>query len=267
LWGAFAGLTWQFRGEPVAAGTALPLRVILVCIMASPLIWIVDDEEHIRETVSYALAKASYRVKTHADGAAAWEAFSTDEEPSAIILDVTMPGMDGLELCKKIRGHDSQVPILFLSSRDDEIDRILGLEIGGDDYVTKPFSLRELETRIRVILRRVGKAMPADQEISSTEALTRGPLTLDLDRFETLWNGDEVELTVTEFRIVHCLAEFPGHVKSREQLMERAYPETTFVHPRTIDTHIKRIRRKFHALDPSFDALGTVHGVGYRLAL
>jgi len=224
---------------------------------------IVDDEMTIRETVGFALEREGYRVTTHADGVEAWEAFEHDL-PDLVVLDILMPRMDGLELCRRVRGLSTTVPIIFLTSKDEEFDRVLGLELGADDYLCKPFSMRELIARVKVLFRRLALAAapPSDEE----EILRLGPLELDVRRYTATWNGMTVPLTVTEFMMLHALARRPGHVKTRQQLMDEGYPHDTFVSDRTIDSHIKRIRKKFSTIDPAFDAIDTVYGLGYRYA-
>jgi len=224
---------------------------------------IVDDEASIRETLAIAFGREGYAVSTYRDGLEAWEALRHDL-PDLAILDVSMPRLDGLELCKLLRGLSRELPMIFLSSRDEEIDRILGLELGGDDYVTKPFSLRELLVRVKVLRRRAG--------IGSTPGADPVPIAragwhLDEESYSLHWHGVAVNLTVTEFRIAACLFRVTGHVKTREQLIAAAYPEPTFVDSRTMDTHIKRMRRKFEAIDPDFTAIEAVPGLGYRSIL
>ena len=224
------------------------------------LVAVVEDEDSLRETLSYALRREGYRVATYPDGRAAWEAFSIDL-PDLAILDILMPRMDGLELCRRIRAASPAVPIVFLTSRDEEFDRVLGLELGADDYLCKPFSMRELMARVKVLFRRVALGTAEDP---GDERLEAGPLTLDLKRYRARWSERPVDLTVTEFRILHALARHPGHVKTRDQLLSEGYPHDTYVSDRTIDTHIKRIRRKLGAVDEEFDAIETVYGLGYR---
>jgi two-component system response regulator ChvI len=220
---------------------------------------LVDDEAQLVETVGFALRRAGYRVETYADGAAAWEAFQS-RLPDVAVLDIMLPRMDGLELCRRLRGVSETLPIVFLTSRDEELDRVLGLEIGADDYLCKPFSLRELEARIKVLLRRRNLAHSDDQE----ETLAAGPLLLDLRRYEARWRGTAVPLTVTEFRLLHALARHPGHVKSRDQLLADAYPHETYIADRTIDSHVKRLRRKLQSVPPGDDPIETAYGLGYR---
>jgi len=221
---------------------------------------VVDDESAIRDTVGVALRREGYAVESYGDGAVAWEAFAK-ALPDLVILDILMPRMDGLELCRRLRALSPTLPILFLTSKDDEFDRVLGLELGADDYLCKPFSMRELLARVRVLFRRLalGRA-PVDAE----QVLVRGALELDQARYTVRWKGRPVALTVTEFLILQALARHPGHVKSRRQLMDEGYPHDAFVSDRTIDSHIKRLRKKLVAADPEFDAIDTVYGLGYR---
>jgi two-component system response regulator ChvI len=229
----------------------------------SPLVAIVDDEEHLRTTVSRALRGEGYRTAVFPDGAEAWQSFSADM-PDLVILDIIMPRMDGLDLCRRIRGVSEKVPVMFLTSRDDEFDRVLGLELGADDYLCKPFSLRELAARVKVLFRRVGRG-PAEPEPSADDVMSAGPLQLDTRRFAATWNGEPVRLTVTEFRILHALARQPGFVRTREQLLAEAFPQDAYMSDRTIDCHIRRIRGKLEGLDKGFDGIETLYGLGYRM--
>jgi len=223
---------------------------------------IVEDEQNIRDNISFALKREDYEVETHPDGMIAWEAFQ-ESLPDLVVLDIIMPRMDGLELCRKLRTLSENVPIIFLTSRDEEFDRVLGLELGADDYLCKPFSMRELLARVKVLFRRItlGREAAAGPD---EELLRIGNLELDLRRYTARWGDLTVPLTVTEFMILHALARRPGHVKTREQLMNEGYPHDTFVSDRTIDSHIKRIRKKFLLVDESFDGVETVYGLGYR---
>ncbi len=222
-------------------------------------ILIVDDDPHIRQLLAFALEKAGFIACEASDGEAAL-AMAAQAAPDLVVLDINMPRMDGLEVCRRLRA-EGDLPILFLSSRDEEIDRVLGLELGGDDYVSKPFSPRELVARVRAVLRR---ARPAARETEAQpKLLVRGPLRLDLDGHKAFWNDREVVLTVTEFGILRTLLTYPGKVFSRDELMSGAYQHDTFVTDRTIDSHVRRIRRKFSAAGG--DPVETVHGVGYRL--
>ena len=226
-----------------------------------PTIAVIDDEANIRETVAFALRREGYDVAVYADGVEAWSVFES-RLPELVILDIVMPRMDGLELCRKIRTLSESVPIIFLTSRDDELDRILGLELGGDDYLGKPFSMRELIARVRVMFRRAARRAETPRE---GEKLIRvGSLELDPQRFIVRWKGAPIELTVTEFMMLQALVRHPGHVKTRRQLTREGYPHDNYVSERTIDSHVKRIRKKFETVDPQFDRIDTVYGMGYR---
>jgi two-component system response regulator ChvI len=221
---------------------------------------IVEDEDTVREAVSFALRRQGYNVLGFEDGRSAAEAFDRGL-PDLVILDITLPRMDGLEVCRRLRARSEALPIIFLTSREEEIDRVLGLELGADDYMCKPFSMRELLARVKGLLRRAALAGPA---ADADETLTLGPLTLDVNRYLATWNGLPVVLTVTEFLTLRALLRHPGHVKTRRQLMEEAYGDHTFVSDRTIDSHVKRLRRKLAAVDPGCDVIETVYGLGYR---
>ncbi len=222
-------------------------------------ILVVDDDVHIRQVITFALEKSGFRTIEAADGGRALEHFAR-EAPDLVILDIVMPELDGTEVCRRLRAQ-SRVPIVFLSSRDDEIDRILGLELGGDDYVTKPFSPRELVARVRAVLRRTSDepGEPAD----GPRTIRHGHLTLDLDQFKAFWDSREIVLTVTELGIMRTLIERPGKVFSREDLMSAAYDPRTVVADRTIDSHVRRVRAKLRAVGA--DPIETVHGAGYKL--
>jgi two-component system response regulator ChvI len=222
---------------------------------------IVEDEQNIRENVAFALKREGYDVAVYADGRTAWEAFQ-QSLPDLLVLDIIMPRMDGLELCRRVRGISETVPIIFLTSRDEEFDRVLGLELGADDYLCKPFSMRELIARIKVLFRRVALNRQPDSDAQHVHHV--GRLALDLQRYTARWDDRLVPLTVTEFMILRALARRPGYVKTRQQLMEEGYPHDTFVSDRTIDSHIKRLRKKFVSIDDSFDDIETVYGLGYR---
>jgi DNA-binding response OmpR family regulator len=222
---------------------------------------VVEDEAGLRDDLRAALEGEGWRVAAFADGLAAWESFQASL-PDLAVLDIMMPRMDGLELCRRLRGASRRLPIIFLTSRDDEFDRVLGLELGADDYLCKPFSMRELIARIRVLFRRL--------DLSGSEATRNlievGPLRLDLDRHIATLGGTPLNLTVTEFLILAALARRPGVVKTRGQLMEEGYPYDTLVAERTIDTHVKRLRKKLSGADPSgAELIETVYGLGYRL--
>jgi DNA-binding response OmpR family regulator len=229
---------------------------------AGALIALVDDEENLRETVGFALRREGYRVEPFPDGLAAWRSFEQGL-PDLVILDVLMPRMDGLELCRRLRALSERLPILFLTSKDEELDRVLGLELGADDYLCKPFSMRELTARVKVLLRRAAiRDQPADG--SEERIVEVGRLRLDLRRYQAHWGGVPVPLTVTEFTLLHALARHPGHVKTRAQLVQEGYPNDAYVSDRTIDSHIKRLRKKLAEADPAFEAIETVYGLGYR---
>jgi len=222
---------------------------------------LVDDEQHILETVGFALRREGYQVEAYADGERAWSAFS-DRLPDLAVLDISMPRLDGLELCRRLRGASEALPIIFLTSRDEEFDRVLGLELGADDYLCKPFSMRELLARIKVLFRRL--ALSHHHSDSDEEVLRTGMLRLDLRRYTAHWRDRPLLLTVTEFLILRALVRHPGHVKTREQLVESGYPHDTYVSDRTIDSHIKRLRKKLVRADSDFDRIETVYGLGYR---
>ena len=221
---------------------------------------IVDDEKHIRETVSFALKKEGFIVSSFSDGKDALAAFEK-KLPDLAILDIIMPQMDGLDLCRHIRKISESVPLIFLSSKDEEFDRIFGLKQGADDYLCKPFSMRELITRIHVLFRRIELlSHPVDEK----DLLRIGELELDIKRFTANWKSSLLDLTVTEFRLLTSLARQPGFVKTRDQLLQEAYPHDTYLSDRTIDCHIKRIRKKIAAVDPEFSAIETIYGMGYK---
>jgi two-component system, OmpR family, response regulator ChvI len=230
----------------------------------TPRIAIVEDEDTIREAVSFALRQQGHQVQGFADGLEAWVAFEA-ALPDLVILDIGLPRLDGLELCRRLRGRSEALPIIFVTSREDEFDRVLGLEIGADDYLCKPFSMRELLARVKVLLRRAALASNAGGAAATEDRLLEaGSLRLDLQRYTAEWKGRHVALTVTEFLLLQTLARHPGHVKTRDQLMQHAYPDNTFVSDRTIDSHVKRVRRKIEEIDPAFASIETVYGLGYR---
>ncbi|RLE27098.1 MAG: DNA-binding response regulator [Acidobacteria bacterium] len=223
---------------------------------------VVDDEAGVLESVGRALEREGYRVQRFSDGAEAWDAFEHDKMPDLAILDILMPRMDGLELCRRLRARSEALPIIFLTSKDEEFDKVLGLELGADDYLCKPFSMRELLARVKVLFRRM--ALAGAPDTAAEDMVVVGPLELDLQRYLATLNGRPVALTVTEFLILCSLARRPGHVKTRQQLMDEGYPHDSFVSDRTIDSHIKRLRKKLQAVDPKFDRVQTVYGLGYR---
>lgn len=218
---------------------------------------IVDDEQAITKSLSVALRREGYDVQLYRDGAEAWERFR-HELPDLIVLDIMMPRMDGLQLCRKIRDNGGEVPIIFLSSRDEEVDKLLGFEMGGDDYLAKPFSVRELIARVRAVLRR-GSAQSREDS-----SLAAGAWILDAGSARCRFGERSVPLTVTELRILTALFTIPGVVKSREQLMNAAFPEDRYPNERAADSHIKRLRRKLTALGGDGDPIETVYGLGYR---
>lgn len=224
---------------------------------------LVDDDRNILTSVSIALESEGYRVRTYADGAEALAGLTRDAVDLAVI-DIKMPRMDGLELLTELR-RKSDVPAIFLTSKDDEIDEMLGLKMGADDYIRKPFSQRLLLERIRAVLRRA--ELPAGQERATADkTIVQGNLVLDPVRHMCTWRDKPVDLTVSEFLILQSLADRPGHVKSRDQLMDAAYDDHVYVDDRTIDSHIKRLRKKFRAVDPDFSNIETLYGLGYRYA-
>jgi len=220
---------------------------------------LVDDDQNILASLSAALEDEGFSVDTYADGVEAFEGIGRRPVDLAI-LDIKMPRMDGMELLGQLR-QKNNVPVIFLTSKDDEVDEVMGLRLGADDYIKKPFSQRLLFERIRAVLRRHD---PADQEKSKNAVLRRGELVLDKSRHSCTWKDGEVNLTVTEFLLVEALARRPGHVKNRDQLIDAAYGEHIYVDDRTIDSHIKRLRRKFKETDKDFDEIETLYGVGYR---
>ncbi|MFP6774244.1 MAG: response regulator transcription factor [Alphaproteobacteria bacterium] len=224
-------------------------------------ITLVDDDKNILTSVSIALEAEGYKVTIHTDGQVALQAM-TDRAPDLAVLDIKMPGMDGMELLNRLR-RVSAVPVIFLTSKDEEIDEMLGLKMGADDYIRKPFSQRLLIERIRAVLRRTeAAAKPAGED--DGDLLIRGELRLDPTRHECVWRGAEVQLTVTEFLLLQALVKHTGHVKSRDQLMDAAYGNNIYVDDRTIDSHIKRLRRKFKAADNDFTGIESLYGLGYR---
>ncbi len=227
----------------------------------SNTIALVDDDRNILTSVSMALEAEGFDVRTFTDGDSALRGLTTRPVDLAI-LDIKMPRMDGMELLQKLR-KTTDLPVIFLTSKDEEVDEILGLRMGADDYVTKPFSQRLLIERIRTLLRRAAGAAGLDDG-DAEPAIARGDLTLDPSRHLCAWKGDEVNLTVTEFLILKALAVRPGHVKNRDQLMDAAYGEHIYVDDRTVDSHIKRIRKKFKAVNDDFDHIETLYGIGYR---
>ncbi|SFP38148.1 response regulator transcription factor [Sphingomonas rubra] len=225
---------------------------------------LVDDDRNILTSVSIALQTEGFLTRVYSDGDAALKAL-IENPPDLAIFDIKMPRMDGLELLRRLRER-RDTPVIFLTSKDDELDEALGLALGADDYIAKPFSQRLLIARVRAILRRAEPSVARDDERQSTAVLERGRLTMDPARHRTQWAGAAVTLTVTEFLILEALAQRPGVVKTRNQLMDAAYQDDIYVDDRTIDSHIKRVRRKFREVDPAFDSIETLYGAGYRFS-
>ncbi|NIZ62475.1 DNA-binding response regulator [Sedimentitalea sp. CY04] len=226
---------------------------------------LVDDDRNILTSVSMTLEAEGFEVETYNDGQAALDAFNK-KLPDMAVLDIKMPRMDGMDLLQRLR-QKSQMPVIFLTSKDDEIDEVLGLRMGADDYVKKPFSQRLLVERIRSLLRRQD-AISGDTEsgapVAETKVMERGQLRMDPLRHSVRWKDEDVSLTVTEFLLLQALAQRPGFVKSRDQLMDVAYDDQVYVDDRTIDSHIKRLRKKMRSADSDFSAIETLYGIGYR---
>ena len=236
----------------------------------SHVIALVDDDRNILTSVSIVLQAEGFLTRVYTDGHSALKAFA-DNPPELGVFDIKMPQMDGMELLRRVRelgGAVGSMPVIFLTSKDDELDEALGLAMGADDYISKPFSQRLLIARIRALLRRqdLARGVPSEDGSAFEEPplIERGRLVMDPARHKVLWDGKDVTLTVTEFLILEALAQRPGVVKSRNQLLDIAYQDDVYVDDRTIDSHIKRIRRKFRGADPEFDAIETLYGVGYR---
>jgi two-component system response regulator ChvI len=228
-----------------------------------PTIALVDDDRNILTSVSIALEAEGYRIMTYTDGASALDGLKQNP-PDLAIFDIKMPRMDGMELLRRLR-QKSDLPVIFLTSKDEEIDELFGLKMGADDFIRKPFSQRLLVERVKAILRRAGAKDPAaTPRNEDAKALERGLLRMDPERHTCTWKGEPVTLTVTEFLILQSLAQRPGVVKSRNALMDAAYDDEAYVDDRTIDSHIKRLRKKFNQVDADFDMIETLYGVGYR---
>src|SRR6201999_425220 len=227
-----------------------------------PTIALVHDDRNILTSVSIALEAEGYRIMTYTDGASALDGFRTSQ-PDLAILEIKMPRMDGMETLRRLR-QKSDLPVIFLTSKDEEIDELFGLKMGADDFIHKPFSQRLLVERVKSILRRANPKEAAAQKESEAKILERGSLQVGPDRHTCTWNGEAVPLTVTEFLILQALATRPGVVKSRNALMDAAYDDQVYVDDRTIDSHIKRLRKKFKMTDDDFDMIETLYGVGYR---
>ena len=228
-----------------------------------PTVALVDDDRNILASVSIALESEGYRVLTYTDGASALDGFQTGL-PDLAILDIKMPRMDGMELLRRLRQR-TDLPVIFLTSKDDEIDELFGLKMGADDFIKKPFSQRLLVERVKAVLRRFQPRDAGEKKVvEASRNLDRGALSMDQERHTCTWKSEPVTLTVTEFLILHSLAQRPGVVKSRDALMDSAYDEQVYVDDRTIDSHIKRLRKKFKQVDDDFEMIETLYGVGYR---
>ncbi|KUO53803.1 MAG: two-component system response regulator [Alphaproteobacteria bacterium BRH_c36] len=223
---------------------------------------LVDDERNILNSLRMALEAEGFKVRTYSDGAAALEAL-TEEPVDLGIFDIKMPRMDGMELLRRVR-QISDMPVIFLTSKDEEIDELFGLKMGADDYIAKPFSQRLVVERVKAVLRRAGAREPGAVPTEAAKVLERGMLKLDPERHTCHWDEKPVTLTVTEFLILQALAARPGVVKTRDALMDAAYDDQVYVDDRTIDSHIKRLRKKFKQVDDNFDVIETLYGVGYR---
>jgi two-component system response regulator ChvI len=221
---------------------------------------LVDDDQNILTSVSMTLENEGFLVRPYEEPVKALQAL-LDDPPSMVVLDIKMPGMDGMELLNRLR-RETDLPVILLTYKDEEIDEMMGLKMGADDYIRKPFSQRLLIERIRAVLRRGASA--EERADDADEVMIRGDLELNPSRHECKWKGRPVQLTVTEFLILQALARHPGHVKSRDQLMDAAYDDNIYVDDRTIDSHIKRLRRKMKAVDEECNAIETLYGLGYR---
>jgi len=226
-----------------------------------PTIALVDDDRNILTSVSIALEAEGYRIQVYNDGSAALDGLK-QSPPDLAIFDIKMPRMDGMELLRRLR-QKSDLPVIFLTSKDEEIDELFGLKMGADDFIRKPFSQRLLVERVKAVLRRVSPKDVVPRE-SDAKVLERGLLAMDPERHTCTWKGEPVTLTVTEFLILQSLAQRPGVVKSRNALMDAAYDDQVYVDDRTIDSHIKRLRKKFKSVDQAFEMIETLYGVGYR---
>ncbi len=224
---------------------------------------LIDDDRNILTSVSMALETEGFSVKTFSDGEEGLKGV-VENPPDLVVLDIKMPRMDGMEVLSKLR-EQSAIPVIFLTSKDDEVDEVIGLRMGADDYITKPFSQRLLIERIRALLRRQDLMKQKEEGPKvAVESVVRGNLELDDARHLCTWKGKPVNLTVTEYLLVKALAQRPGHVKNRDQLIDMAYGENIYVDDRTIDSHIKRVRKKFRQVDDDFNHIETLYGIGYR---
>jgi two-component system response regulator ChvI len=228
-----------------------------------PTIALVDDDHNILSSISIGLEAEGYRIMTYTDGASALDGFKTSP-PDLAVLDIKMPRMDGMEMLRRLR-QKSDIPVIFLTSKEEEIDELFGLKMGADDFIRKPFSQHLLAERIRALLRRSSPKDGATDKEAEAKVLERGQLRMDPERHACAWKNEPVALTVTEFLILQALASRPGVVKSRNALMDAAYDDQVYVDDRTIDSHVKRLRKKFKAVDGEFDMIETLYGVGYRL--
>jgi len=232
-------------------------------------ILVVDDDKNLRESVRCALERENCTAIARADGLAALEALSESEKNSSeraidlVIADIMMPRMDGIELLRRLRGSGNAVPFVFLTSRDEEFDRVLGLELGADDYLSKPFSIRELMARVKAILRRIERVREG-RKAGEARVVRQGELVMDMECLCASWNERELKLTLTEFRLLASMASAPGRVKTREQLLQDAYPDDSYISDRAVDCHIKRLRRKLEESGAPQDMIETVYGLGYR---
>jgi len=227
-----------------------------------PTIALVDDDRNILTSVGMTLEAEGYQVQKYTDGASALQGLQ-DTPPDMAIFDIKMPRMDGMELLRRIR-QKTDMPVIFLTSKDEEIDELFGLKMGADDFIKKPFSQRLLVERVKAVMRRAGAKDGTPQPTEAAKVIERGKLVMDPDRHACTWDGLPVTLTVTEFLILQSLAQRPGIVKSRDALMDAAYDDQVYVDDRTIDSHIKRLRKKFKQADDNFEAIETLYGVGYR---
>ena len=227
-----------------------------------PTVALVDDDRNILTSVSIALEAEGYRTMTYSDGASALDGFKTSP-PDLAILDIKMPRMDGMEMLRRLR-QKSDMPVIFLTSKEEEIDELFGLKMGADDFIRKPFSQRLLVERVKAVLRRATSKDGTNPKEADAKVLERGLLRMDPERHICTWKSEAVTLTVTEFLILQALASGPGVVKSRNALMDAAYDDQVYVDDRTIDSHIKRLRKKFKSVDDAFDMIETLYGVGYR---
>ncbi|KZY55104.1 DNA-binding response regulator [Erythrobacter sp. HI0063] len=252
------------QDAPLETAQPAPQRTASQAVIA-----LVDDDRNILTSVSIALQAEGFATRVYSEGEAALKAL-LENPPHLAVFDIKMPGMDGMELLRRLREH-SALPVIFLTSKDDEQDEEAGFAMGADDYISKPFSLRLLLARVRAILRRSDIDLPDEPGSPSeaprpSEVLERGRLVMDPARHKVTWDGRAVSLTVTEFLLLEALAVRPGVIKSRNQLMDAAYPDDVFVDDRTVDSHIKRMRRKFRSVDPQFSAIDTLYGAGYSFA-